>query len=510
MNAIGLILKGSLELTSKALLRDVNVERAQRRMLKKLLKKAAETAFGRKYRFSAILASADPVRAYAERVPLFTYETILPWWEQLLQGYRDVTWPGQVKYFALSSGTTRGTTKYIPVTKEMLRAIQRTSAEQLLSLANFPISDDFFSHQILMLGSSTDLQRHGPLAIGDLSGIISRRIPAWFRPFTRPTPEILQTRDWAEKLDKIARDAPKWDVSGIVGVPSWFILLFEKIAKIHGLEKIHDIWPRLELFVHGGVSFAPYRASFEAFLRKPLIYVETYLASEGFIAYQRRPQVQAMHLNLRNGIYHEFIPFTPEHFDEDGNPRPGAQAVPVWEVETGKNYAIVLSTVAGAWRYIIGDTVKFVTPTELIITGRTSHYLSYVGEHVSVGNIDTAIEMVSKELGCPIKEWTVTGRKADRLFFHQWYLGIEEMPPHCTPELLAESIDTAMKSINEDYASVRKYTLKPPQATIVPPSLFIEWLRKHTKFSAQTKFPRTLRGERLKQWEDFLYAHGIS
>ncbi len=509
MTTIGLILKGSLDLTSKMLLRTVEPEKAQRRMLKKLLKKAENTAFGRKYDFASILNAADPARAFAEQVPFFTYEDILPWWQQAMEGYPDVTWPGRVKYFALSSGTTRGSTKYIPVTREMLRAIQRTSSEQLLALANFPISDHFFSHQILMLGSSTDLQHRGPHAIGDLSGIISRRIPAWFRPFTRPTPEILRTRDWAEKLDKIARDAPQWDISAIVGVPSWFILLFEKICAVHHVKKIHDVWPNLELFVHGGVSFAPYRKTFESFLRKPVIYVETYLASEGFIAYQRRPEVQAMQLNMRNGIYHEFIPFNSENFDDRGRPRAGARAIPAWEVKPGENYAIILSTAAGAWRYLLGDTVKFVTPTELVITGRTSHYLSFVGEHVSVGNIDMAIEMVSKALNCPIKEWTVTGRKADRRFYHQWYVGIEEPAPHCTPEMLARAIDNAMQQINEDYASVRKYTLQPPRVTVLPPSLFIQWLQKYTKFSAQTKFPRTLREGRLAQWEDFLRAHGI-
>ncbi len=508
MNVIGLVLKNSLDLTSKFLLKDVPVEKAQRRVFRQLLRKAADTHFGRKYGFDRILAAPDPVRAYAEAVPFFTYESILPWWQMAMQGHPSVTWPGRVEYFAVSSGTTKGTTKYIPVTKAMLRAIQRTSAEQLLSLSNFQLSPGFFQRQILMLGSSTDLQHNGIAAVGDLSGIISRRMPAWFRPFARPTPEILRTRDWAEKLDKIARSAPEWDIGAIVGVPSWFILLFEKIRDRYGIRTIHDIWPHLELFVHGGVSFAPYRQTFESFLAKPLTYVETYLASEGFIAYQRRPDVNAMYLNLRNGIFFEFIPFDADHFDERGEPRPEAKAVPAWEVEIGRNYAIILSTCAGAWRYLIGDTVQFVTPTELVITGRTSHYLSYVGEHVSVGNIDMAVERAARELECPIQEYTVTGRKDGSLFYHHWYVGVEE-GVECSAEALARRLDEAMKAINEDYASVRKYTLRAPRVTLVPPQLFVEWLKRYTKFSAQSKFPRTLRGQRLQQWENLLKEHGI-
>jgi hypothetical protein len=487
----------------------------QKDTLRKLLIKASRTQIASKYDFSAILrgfkfGNHEFYDRYKAQVPIYDYNKIHEeWWHLLQEGKRDVTWPGEVRYFALSSGTSGATSKYIPITLDMVKAIRKTGVRQILSLSKYDLPDSLFTKGILMLGGSTDLEFNGTYFSGDLSGITAGRLPIWFQRFYKPGKEISRNKNWGDKLDMIVKKAPKWDIGIIVGVPAWLQILLEKIIEEYNLESIHDIWPNLQIFVHGGVSFEPYKKGFEKLLGKPIIYIETYLASEGFLAFQALPNRKSMRLVLNNGIFHEFVPFTDANFDEDGNIRDTAETLKIDEVEEGKDYAILISTCAGAWRYLIGDVIRFVSKeeSEIIITGRTKHYLSLCGEHLSVDNMNKAIELASEELNVNVREFTVLGVPHDNLFGHHWYIGTSD---EVSPEAFKKALDIHLKELNDDYAVERNHALKEVKVTLLPSSLFYDWMKEQGKEGGQNKFPRVLKGEKSSLWQDFLKEKGIT
>jgi hypothetical protein len=284
--------------------------------------------------------------------------------------------------------------------------------KQLLTLRNYKdIPVKSIGKGWLMIGGSTSLQKGAGYYSGDLSGITARKVPFWFQPFYKPGRKVARTIDWTKKLEEVVRLAPQWDIGFLVGVPGWIQLCMEKIIEKYNLKNIHEIWPNVGFFVHGGVSFDPYRKGFEKLLGKPITYIETYLASEGFIAYQDTQNAEGMRLVTNQHIFLEFVPFDTKNFDADGNLVPNPEAYMIHEVEEGKDYALLLSTSAGAWRYMIGDTVRFVNKErcEIIITGRTKHFLSLVGEHLSVDNMNKAVQLATEEMNLSIPEFTVAG-----------------------------------------------------------------------------------------------------
>lgn len=509
MPIIGSIIKRAIELRSmsdKENLKRFDGCKAQKAVLKKLLRKAQYTHFGEAYDFSEILRSKNLVETFKANVPVHDYNAIFKkWWYRSLNGEPFVSWPGKVKYFALSSGTSEASSKYIPVTADMLRSIKKTSVRQLLSLAQYNFPPEFFEKGkgILMLGGSTHLQYNGTYYAGDLSGITTGNIPFWFQVFYKPGKRISKERDWSTKLDEIVKNAPNWDIGVIVGVPAWLQILMERIIKTYNLNNIHDMWPNLAIYVHGGVSFAPYVKGFERMLGKPLTYMETYLASEGFIAYQKRPGVDSMQLSLDTGLFFEFVPFNEENFDEDGNLVSNPEALMLSEVEEGKEYALLISSNAGAWRYLIGDTVKFTSKklNEIRITGRTKHYLSLCGEHLSQDNMNRAMEMMSSELNIEVREFTVAGIKHGTMFAHKWYLGTDD---DLDPDTAKKMIDDNLKKLNDDYRVERIAAIKEVFVEILPTKLFYQWMRDHGKEGAQNKFPRVIKSRQIDEWEEYI------
>ncbi|MEN2283652.1 GH3 auxin-responsive promoter family protein [Algoriphagus sp. SE2] len=483
----------------------------QRATLKKLLIKASRTAIAEKYDFSFILRgfklnNHEFYKRYKAQVPIYDYNKIhAEWWYLLQEGKRNVTWPGKVRYFALSSGTSGTSSKYIPITIDMVKAIRKTGVRQILSLSKYDLPDSLFTKGILMLGGSTDLEFNGTYFSGDLSGITAGRLPIWFQRFYKPGKKISRNKNWGEKLDQIVKKAPHWDIGIIVGVPAWLQILIEKIIEKYQVKNIHEIWPNLQIFVHGGVSFEPYKKGFEKLLGKPLIYIETYLASEGFLAFQALPDRKSMRLVLNNGIFYEFVPFTDDNFDEEGNIRDHAINLKIDEVEEGVDYALLISTCAGAWRYLIGDVIKFVSKeeSEIVITGRTKHYLSLCGEHLSVDNMNKAIEFVSEELNITIREFTVIGVPHKNLFAHHWFVGTNDQ---VDPNDLKESLDAHLKALNDDYTVERLHALKEVKVNVVPSSLFYEWMKLQGKEGGQNKFPRVLKGEKTTSWLEFVQS----
>ena len=263
-------------------------------MLNNLLKTAEHTEFGQHYQFNRIMRAMMPRRTFAEMVPVHDYHQLYDqWWHRVVSGEDNVTWPGRPQYLALSSGTTGNTSKRIPVTDEMLVAIRNTGIQQVTSLANFNLPPQFFEKEIMMLGSSTDLQRNNGFLEGEISGISASNIPAWFKGYYRPGDDIARIADWDQRVLKIAEQARDWDIGALSGIPSWIELMLKKVIEYHGLRNIHEIWPNLSVYTPGGVAFEPYRKSFEKLLAHPLIYLDTYLASEGFLAFQNRPDTTA-------------------------------------------------------------------------------------------------------------------------------------------------------------------------------------------------------------------------
>ena len=511
MALLGNMLKNGIRLTSVVRLRRYDAFQRQQRAFRKLIKKAQFTEFGKAYQFSDLLQSAEfgPAREfykkYKQQVPIHDYNKMFDgWWHRTLADEKNITWPGRVKYFALSSGTSEAATKYIPVTKAMSKAIQRTSIRQILSLGKYQnLPPTLYEKGCLMLGGSTQLNAREGHFEGDLSGITASRIPLWFQRFYKPGREIAQERDWALKLDEITEQAAGWDIGYVVGVPAWIQLLMEKIIARYNVKTIHDIWPNLMVFCHGGVSFEPYRAGFEKLLAHPITYIETYLASEGFIAYQTHPNAAGMQLVLNNGLFFEFIPFNETNFSADGDLVSTPETLMIDEVEEGKEYALLLSTCSGAWRYLIGDTIKFVDKkrSEIIITGRTKHFLSLCGEHLSVDNMNKAIETVSDELGISVREFTVAGVTHDTLFAHNWYIGTNDTVDATD---FRDHLDAKLKALNDDYAVERRHALKDITMTVLPTQTFYDWMESKGKMGGQHKFPRVLKKGLIKEWEDFL------
>ncbi|MCD6332434.1 MAG: GH3 auxin-responsive promoter family protein [Bacteroidales bacterium] len=476
----------------------------QDQTLKFLLSKARQTQIGKKYNFTGILESENPTRTFQRSVPVYDYEKIYSeWWHKLVSGeQKNVCWPGKVKYFGLTSGTSNDSSKRVPLTTQMIRSIRKIGIRQLLALADFDLPANFYEKSVLMLGGSTSLVKMETYFEGDLSGILAGRLPFWFNRFYKPGKPIAREREWDKKLDKIVKEAYKWDIGGISGVPAWVQILLERIIEAYGLKNIHEIWPNFKVYAHGGVNFDPYRKSFAKLLGQEVYFLETYLASEGFLAYQRSRE-SVMQLVLDNCVFFEFIPFNEQNFSTDGHLVPHPQTLLLDEVEEGKEYALLISTCAGAWRYLIGDTVKFtsVEQCEIVITGRTKHFLSLCGEHLSVDNMTRAMQMVSDELGLDIKEFAVAGIPYHGLFAHQWYLGIDELD--VPVETIKEKLDKALKTLNDDYAVERKAALKEIFVEIVPNRVFYDYLKFKGKEGGQHKFPRVLNGM-AKEWAQFI------
>ena len=319
MPLLGSIIKSGISLRSKISFERHRPEQHQRKVLRQLLQKAQFTMFGQAYKFPKILTSTQYVNKFRLTVTVQDYNSSFSkWWNKALHDSENVCWPGKVRYFALSSGTSDSSSKHIPVTKDMLRSIQKVSIKQIISLAKYDLPKELFEKGILMLGGSTHLHQHGSYFEGDLSGITTSNLPFWFQHFYKPGRRIAKQSDWNTKLNEITEKAHEWDIGIIVGVPAWTQLLLEKIIERYKLKNIHDLWPNLSIYVHGGDSFEPYRKGFNDLLGKPLTYIETYLASEGFIAYQDDPNERSMRLILNNGIFFEFIPFNEQYFDSDG------------------------------------------------------------------------------------------------------------------------------------------------------------------------------------------------
>ncbi|MCX6283816.1 MAG: GH3 auxin-responsive promoter family protein [Bacteroidetes bacterium] len=509
MPLLGSIIKKAYELRRFPIdIKNIDPAGEQKKVLKRLLAKAQGTAFGEHYRFQDILASSNFPQRFRESIPVHDYNSMFrSWWYRSLNGESYVTWPGRVKYFALTSGTSDASSKQIPVTSDMLWAIRKASIRLLVSTTKYDFPDEFYEKGILMIGGSTHLQYNGTYYQGDVSGITAKTIPFWFQHFYKPGNSISRETEWPVKLNEIVRNAANWDIGIVVGVPAWIQIILERIISEYKLRNIHEIWPNFGAYVHSGVSFEPYVNSFLPLLGKPIVYNESYLASEGYIAYQFPDSKNAMGMITDNVIYYEFIPYTARNFDEEGNLKDNPESLNLEEVTEGRDYALLISSCAGAWRYLIGDTLKFTnTKTcEIQLTGRTKHFLSLCGEHLSQDNMNRAVKMLQDEMNIKINEFTVCGIRHGSLFGHKWYLGTDSS---ADPLTLARKLDDCLKVLNDDYRVERLEAIRQIQAEIVPLQAFYDWMKIQGKEGGAHKFPRVLKNQQLKSWEEHLRNYG--
>ncbi len=498
-----------IQQTTKAIIpvrrkRRTNPIISQKRVLTRLLRKASFTELGFEYSFEKIIKPLTGVSIadFQKYVPISTYEEFNETWlEKILEGKRDITWPGKIKHFALSSGTTGSPSKRIPISKQMIRSFQLASLGQfnVLYKEDFPVS--FYKCQVLTVGGSTKLNKIGDYFEGDLSGILRKHTALIARNVALPSPEITKLKDFQVKVAKMVEEAPKWDVGIIAGIPTWCIKVMEEIVSHHQLTSIHDIWPNLRVYVHGGVYLDPYVMRLEKLCKQPLLLLDTYLASEGYFAYQDIPLKKGMKLLLNKGIFFEFIPFTKEFFDASGNVINKHFALTVDQVEQDVDYAIVITTNSGLWRYILGDLVQFVDVKEkrLIISGRIKQTLNLCGEHLTLDNLNEAVKQVCSELNLPHGDYTIISRQDEQ--FHEWYMvqhnGIDA-------QKLMELIDRKICMLNDDYAYVRKHALNLPVLNYVKKDTFYNFLKSQNKLGAQNKMPRVLNAEQIVLWENYI------
>ena len=484
-------------------------EELQHNILVKLLQTARNTAFGKEHHFEEILESDNIPKSFAEHVPIRTYDEMWEWWGRSYHYVEpNVFWPGRPKYFALSSGTSGKPVKRIPVSEQMIKSIRRAGIKQFLAQSNCDLPAGYYDRKTLLFGASSRLHSNGHSYEGYISGISIKESPPWFSMLTEPSRKILE-EDWDAKLRKIIEKAPEWDIGSICGLPNWVQLLCERIIEHYHVNTIHDIWPNLAIFVHGGVPFHTYRANFDAMLKRPIAYLGVYSASEGYFAYQEYPDGD-MRLIVDNRVYYEFIPFNGENFHPDGTLKDEHQALDITQVQDGMEYALVITTCSGTWRYLIEDVIEFtsVEKMEIKVVGRTQGFLNICSEHVSEENMNYAIKAVGERFGFNIKEYTSIGRNYnDNEFAHYWYIGCDN--PTVDPNAVRDYLDETLQNINFYYRDERVLLLKHIIVELLPNKRFYDWLAQKGKVGNQHKFPRLLKDKDFEEWNAFIKEKSV-
>tara|TARA_R110002096_G_scaffold353021_1_gene546288 strand:- start:860 stop:2389 length:1530 start_codon:yes stop_codon:yes gene_type:complete len=504
MGILGSLVKTAIEVNQKISFQNDNPINEQKDQLKELLNKAKDIAFGKYYGFEKILDSKDIIKEFQKTVPLHNYKQMSFWWDQQQQ-FPDISWPGLPNYFALTSGTTGNSSKRIPITNELSDSMRKVGVSLTSSLPNFDIPEEVFESSVLMLSSSADLKKgkHGHLE-GEISGINVHNLPNWYELFYKPGKEIASIDNWDQRLEAIVKEAPNWDIGAIAGIPSWVLLMLQEIVKQHKIKHIQDIWPNFRIYASGGVAFETYREDFEKISNKPLIIIDTYLASEGFFAYTEQSNTLDMRLALSHGYFYEFIPFDERGVDEYGQILDNPEIHTLDQVVENQVYVLIISSCVGAWRYMIGDTIQFtsVEPHQIKITGRTKFFLNVVGSQLSEEKMDEAIIATAKTLGGTINEYMVAAMKnSDGEYIHQWVLvSRDELDAHQA----SKKLDELLQEKNKNYKVARSKALKGIDVKIISKEKYNDYLSETKKKGGQVKTPKVMKEEKMKGLLDFL------
>ena len=458
----------------------------QQKTLFSLIHRAKNTWYGKSHGFQDITDHAS----YIRNVPLVEYEDIKPYIHRMMEGESNLLWPGVVRWYAKSSGTTTDRSKYIPVTEDSLYKNNVAASWDTMAITYHEDPDcEIFQKKSLIMGGAISAWEQNPnVTVGDISAILLHRMPAVGRPFYSPDFKTACMHDWEEKIRRMSQICAEDDIVMFGGVPTWTILLLKKILKETGATNMHEVWPNVRYYMHGGVGFEPYIDQFRDFFPDPYFrYFEVYNASEGYFAVQDRSNEKGMLLLLNNDVYYEFIPM-----EELANQDP--QSIPLAEVETNTNYAIVISSSAGLWRYMPGDTILFTStkPYRIKVSGRTKHFINVFGEEVMVGNTDMALSNTFKDIPAIISDYTIAPifMNQDQKGGHQWLIEFEKMPDNL--DEFEKLLDANLQKINSDYAAKRYKNMALNNLQIVPasPGTFMRWLDSKGKVGGQNKVPR--------------------
>ncbi len=458
---------------------------AQREVLQDLFTHGQYSEFGRKYG----LASISTIREFKKTVPIHEYDDLKPYFERLMNGEENLLWNTPVNWFAKSSGTTNDKSKFIPITKESLEDCHYQAAKDVLTMYyNLNPESDLLTGKGLVIGGSHQINSiNEEIHYGDLSAVLLQNTPMWANWIRTPELSIALMDEWEHKIEKLAYSTIPENVTSISGVPTWTLVLIKKILQITGKETLTEVWPNLELYLHGGVSFTPYRDQFKKLIGKDITYLDLYNASEGFFAAQINAADNGMLLFLQHGIFYEFMPV-----EEYGKDDP--QTIGLNKVELNKNYALVISTNGGLWRYLVGDTIQFTSldPFRIKVSGRLKHYMNAFGEEVNVDNTDKAIAIASAKTNSIVNDYT-----AAPVYFsnenngaHEWLIEFDKEPESI--HLFSYELDCALKNLNSDYEAKRHkdIALRMPLVKSLKKGVFTEWLRSKGKLGGQHKVPR--------------------
>ena len=450
-----------------------------------LVTQAQYTEFGRKYKFSRLFTVKD----FKERIPIHEYDDLKQYINRMMAGEQNILWNTPINWFAKSSGTTSDKSKFIPISDESLKDIHFKGSKDVLTnyYKNFPDSDLLTGKSLVVGGSHQVYSLDEDIQYGDLSAVLMQNTPFWGHWIRTPELSIALLDEWESKIEKLAQNTIHENVTSLAGVPTWTIILIKRILEISGKKTLKEVWPNLELYMHGGVSFTPYREQVNKLIGAPINYLEMYNASEGFFAAQNMPDDEGLLLYTDHGIFYEFLPV-----EEYG--KPNAKTIGLKEVALHKNYALVISTNGGLWRYLLGDTIQFTSlrPFKIKVTGRLKHYMNAFGEEVIVDNADKAIAIASSKTNSVVKDYT-----AAPVFFsennngaHEWLIEFET-PPQDLNAFTIE-LDEALKSVNSDYEAKRykNIALRLPIVHLLEKDTFNKWLKSKGKLGGQHKVPR--------------------
>ena len=457
----------------------------QNDVLMNLINTAKDTLIGKEYDYNSI----KNYREFTERVPVFSYEDFSEKINRARKGEQNIFWPTKIKWFAKSSGTTNSKSKFIPVSQESLEECHYDAGKDLLCIyLNNNEDSMLFAGKSLRLGGSKSPYEKNGTYYGDLSAILIENMPLWFEFSSTPSTKTTLIDDWEIKIKEIIKETIPENVTSLAGVPSWMLVLLNRILEASNKKKIIEVWPNLEVYFHGGVNFKPYINQYNNIIgNNNMRYYEIYNASEGFFGIQYENKSNELLLMLDYGIYYEFIPMDVYNSNDK-------KIIPLDQVELNKNYAILISTNAGLWRYEIGDTIKFTSkfPYKIIVTGRTKHYINVFGEEVIIENADNAIMKLCKKNNLDVVDYTVAPifMKGKQKGAHQWFIEFKNMPSKSIN--LEKEIDENLKQENSDYEAKRRkdFTLDPPKIIIGNKGVFLKWLKKNNKMGGQNKVPR--------------------
>jgi GH3 auxin-responsive promoter len=458
---------------------------AQHDVLQDLVTAGQYTSFGRQYKFSSLFS----VKNFKSKIPIHEYVDLMPQVEKMMNGEENILWNTPINWFAKSSGTTNAKSKFIPISEESLQENHYKASKDVLTnyYKNFPSSDLLTGKGLVVGGSHQIHQINDDVHYGDLSAVLMQNAPFWGQWIRTPELSVALLDNWEDKIEKLAQATANENVTSISGVPTWTMILLKRILEITGKNTIKEVWPNLEVFIHGGVSFVPYRDGFEKIIGAPINYLEIYNASEGFFAAQESPGDDGMTLFTEHGIFYEFMPV-----EEYGKENP--KTIGLDKVVVGKQYALIISTTGGLWRYLVGDTIAFtsINPYRVRVTGRIKHFINAFGEEVIVDNTDRAVAMASQKTGAIVSDYT-----AAPVYFtetsngcHEWLIEFEKEPEHFDDFI--DALDNALKSMNSDYEAKRQgnIALTKPKVHQLPKGQFSEWLNSKGKLGGQHKVPR--------------------